>query len=170
MDIKPCLRRHLAKVRQISEAYLAAFHTPEQWTLQVHPEANHPLWFAGHIGMVDNFMIGRLSPEKAASVEAYAKLFGMGSRPSASAAEYPPPEEVVAFMRERRQTLLGIFDSLTEDDMARPTPAGTPDFMPDFASVFEAAAWHEALHAGQVSVARRSLGLPPLADAPRSSK
>ena len=38
--------------------------------------------------------------------------------------------------------------------------------LPDFAAVFETAIWHEGLHCGQITVARRALGFPPLVDAP----
>jgi hypothetical protein len=65
-------------------------------------------------------------------------------------------------MRERRQTLLETLEGLTDRDLAKKTPAGAPDFLPDVASVFELAIWHEGQHSGQVSVARRALGHKPL--------
>ena len=108
MDLKSRVRRQLLKVREVSETFLAAFHTPEQWTLKVHDKANHALWFAGHLGTVDNFMISLLAPEKAIAIEV--------------------------------------------------------------GSIFEMAVWHEALHAGQVTVARRALGVPPLVDVPPKSE
>ena len=86
----------------------------------------------------------------------------MGSQPTNNPADYPPVEEVIAFMRERRQTLLEVLDAASEDDLAKPAPEGAPDFLPDVASVFEMAAWHEGLHSGQLSVARRGLGNAPL--------
>jgi hypothetical protein len=36
----------------------------------------------------------------------------------------------------------------------------------DKAGVFSLVAWHEGLHAGQVSVSRRSLGQPPVMQGP----
>ena len=39
----------------------------------------------------------------------------------------------------------------------------------DVAGVFLLCAWHEGLHAGQVSVARRSLGQPPVMQGPPAS-
>lgn len=169
MDLNARLANQLKVVRGISEALLAVFRTPEEWTHQVHPHANHALWFAGHVGTVDNFMIARLDAAKLAEPSGYRERFGMGSRPTANPADYPPAEEVVKFMRERREVLLGILEGLNEGDLQKPAPAGTPEFMRDVASIFEAAAWHEALHAGQVTVARRSLGHPPMVDAPRDA-
>jgi hypothetical protein len=65
-------------------------------------------------------------------------------------------------MRDRRSALLAILETLDEEDLAKPTPEGSPDFLPDYGSVFEAAIWHEGLHSGQVSMVRKALGMPSL--------
>ena len=124
MDLKSRVERQLNKVREVTETFLSAFGTPEQWTLQVHDKANPPLWVAGHLGTVDNFMISLLAPEKAVAKAEYQAKFGMGSRPTSDPADYPPPEEVLAFMRERRRTVLEILAGLSDDDMSKPTPGG----------------------------------------------
>ncbi len=165
MDLKSRIERQLGKVREVSETMLKAFQAPRQWTHQVHPHANHALWFAGHMGTVDNFMISLLAPERSAMPDGYGEKFGMGSRPTSNPADYPDPAEVLQFMRERRKTMLEVLAGLSEEDLSKPTPDGTPDIMPDVGSIFEMAVWHEALHLGQVTVARRALGQPPLVDA-----
>lgn len=166
MDLKGRLQRQLTTIRQMSERFLSAFETPEQWTHQVHENANHPLWFAGHMGMVDDFMLSLLAADKAGVEDRYREKFGMGSRPTSDPADYPDPQEVLSFMRRQRENLLAVLAGLSDEDLSRPSPEGTPDFAPDVASVFETVVWHEALHAGQVTVARRALGFAPLADAP----
>jgi len=133
-------------------------------------QANHPLWFAGHVGMVDDFMLGLLAPDKAGVEDLYREKFGMGSRPTPDPEDYPEPDQVLSFMRGQREKLLEVLAGLTEEDLSRPSPEGTPDFAPDVASIFEAVVWHEALHAGQVTLARRALGFAPLADAPRDTQ
>jgi uncharacterized damage-inducible protein DinB len=170
MTLRLRLENQLKLIREVSEKLLAAFHTPQQWTYQVHEQANHALWFAGHIGTVDNFMIARFDPQKVKEPKGFLNKFSMGSRPSPNPADYPPAEAVLAFMRERRAALLSILAGLSEEDLLKPSPPGTPPFMPDLASIFEATVWHEALHAGQVTVARRALGHPPMADAPPKSE
>jgi hypothetical protein len=114
------------------------------------------------MGHTDNFFISILAPERARSDARLAAKFGVGSHPTGDPADYPPVEEVLAYMRERREVLLGVLDELTDDDLGRPTPEGAPEFLPDFGSVFETAIWHEGLHSGQLSVVRRSLGYSPL--------
>jgi uncharacterized damage-inducible protein DinB len=162
MQMKERFRRQLVAARETSERLLADFQTPEDWTRQVHPNCNHAMWFAGHMAQSDNFFISLLAPEKARELPEFGRLFGMGSQPSGNPSDYPPPHEVLAVMRERRAALLEILESLDQADFAKPMPKGTPDFLSDVASVFEMVVWHEGMHSGQLSVARRALGHQPL--------
>jgi uncharacterized damage-inducible protein DinB len=162
MQTKERFRRQLVAARDTSERLLTDFKTPEDWTRQVHPNCNHALWFAGHMTQSDNFFISLLAPEKARPLPEFSRLFGMGSQPTGDPTAYPPPDEVLAAMRERRAALLEILNSLDEEDFPKPMPKGTPDFLSDVASVFEMAVWHEGMHSGQLTVARRALGHQPL--------
>ncbi|MEK6237893.1 MAG: DinB family protein, partial [Planctomycetales bacterium] len=85
----------------------------------------------------------------------------MGSHPTTDVSAYPPVEEVLAHMRERRETLLKILDGLSEAELEQATPEGAPDFLGTFEAVFRMAGWHEGMHAGQLTIARRSLGHSP---------
>jgi hypothetical protein len=163
MDYKPRLKALLEQARQTSENMLASFKTPQDWTYQVHPNANHAMWFTGHMASADNFFVGIVAPDKATTLPpGYKEMFGMGSKPSSKSADYPPPEEVLKVFRDRRHALLAALDSLSEADLARKPPKEAPDFLNDLASVFEMAIWHEGLHTGQISIARRALGHAPL--------
>lgn len=170
MSMKKRLQGQLRHARGFSDGMLSSFTTPEQWTHQVHPAANHALWFAGHMGVVDNSMIRMLAPQRGEKRPEYQEKFGMGSTPSANPEDYPPVAEVLDYMRERRQTLLEVLDSLSDEDIDKPTPKGAPDFLPDVGSVFELVAWHEGLHSGQVTVARRALGNTPLSEQKQRAK
>lgn len=162
MEHKQRLKKQLLGVRQNSERLLADFRTPAEWTFQVHPACNHPLWFAGHMTTIDNFFLSLVAPEKVRPLPDFQSKFGMGSQPTSDPAAYPPPEEVLAAMRERRAALLDVLDGLSDEELSRKTPDGAPEFLPDVASVFELAVWHEGQHSGQLTVARRALGHPPL--------
>jgi uncharacterized damage-inducible protein DinB len=162
MQLKERLQRNLVNMRQNSERLLADFKTPEEWTFQVHPACNHALWFAGHMATIDNFFLSLVAPEKVKPLPDFQAKFGMGSQPTNDPAAYPGPEPVLATMRERRATLMEVLAGLNEDDLAKKTPPGAPEFLPDFGSVFELAIWHEGQHSGQLTVARRALGHKPL--------
>ena len=162
MTQKQRLQTQILKVREMTEAMLQAFQEPAQWTHQVHPCANHALWFAGHMGLTDNFFVTLADPTAGKEMPGFREKFGPGSTPTSDPADYPPVEEVLGYMRDRRAALLAALDAMSETDLAKSTPEGTPDMWPDYASVFEMCSWHEALHAGQMSVARRALGSDPL--------
>jgi uncharacterized damage-inducible protein DinB len=162
MALKERLLRQLKNTREMSERLLADFKTPAEWTFQVHPSCNHALWFAGHMATSDNFFLSLIAPEKKKEIPEFQTKFGMGSQPTNEPAAYPEPESVLATMRERRGMLLSTLEGMTDDDLAKKTPDGAPDFLPDVGSVFEVAIWHEGRHSGQLSVARRALGHKPL--------
>ena len=122
----------------------------------------HTMGPVGHMGTTDNFMLSLLRPDLCDTNEEYAGLFGLGSQPAGNLAEYPTVESVLAFMAERRERLIQALEEMTDEQLAEATPQGAPEFMPDNASVFETAVWHEGLHSGQLSLLRRSLGFDPL--------
>lgn len=162
MNQRDRLMSQLKQARQVSEGLFASFQKPEDWTYQVHPKANHPLWVAGHLSYADNFFISILEPSRVRPMDGFDKVFGMGSVPTGDPGVYPDPQDVLAYMRERRETLLDILANMPPERLDEPTAEGAPDFMPDVASVFETAIWHEGMHSGQVTVARRGLGHEPL--------
>jgi len=166
MSTKQRLKKQLLTAREYTRSLLTDLATPEQWTQQVHPEANHPLWFAGHMATADNFFLSTLAPDKVVKRPEFERAFGTGSRPTNNPADYPPPDEVLEVMDERRRALLDVLDHMEEPDFEKPLPKGAPDFLPDFGAVFEMAIWHEGMHSGQLSVARRAMGLKNSAHSP----
>lgn len=165
MKLADRIVRQLELIRDTSEKMLAAFQAPEDWTYQVAPGTNHALWFAGHMAVADNFFIGMIEPGRKISLDEFEAKFGMGSKPTSNADDYPPAAEVLDVMRERRAAVLDLLRRRSNDDLAKPMPVGTPDFWTDYGSVFEMLVWHEAMHLGQVSIVRRALGHSPLFDA-----
>jgi uncharacterized damage-inducible protein DinB len=162
MKLADRLLRQLKLVRDTSDKLLEAFQTPEDWTYQLAPGTNHALWFAGHMAATDNWLISIVAPERAKPMDDWNALFGTGSQPTSDPDNYPPPAEVLDAMRERRRVLIELLDGQTDKALARPTPEGTFDMCPDYGSLWETAIWHEALHAGQVTMVRRALGHAPL--------
>ena len=162
MKLADRLLRQLKQTRATSEKLLEAFQSPEDWTYQLAPGTNHALWFAGHMAVCDNLFIGIVTPERSNEMEEWDKLFGTGSQPTSDPENYPPPAEVLDAMRERRGVLIELLDGRSEKQLAKPTPEGTYDFLPDYGSIWEIANSHEAMHAGQLTMVRRALGHAPL--------
>ncbi len=162
MSLKQHLVKQLNLARGFTEQLFQQFQSPQEWTTQVFPGANHPLWVAGHLGFADNYALGLLAPEQVEEPDGYRELFGMGSQPQGDPGAYPPVEEVLGFARQRRQALLEALQGMEEEQLAQKLPEGAPEMLSTVADLFAFIAWHEGLHTGQVSVAHRSLGRKPL--------
>ena len=166
MDLKAHARHSLQNSRRIAEGVVAALKTPDDWFYQVHPQANHPLWIVGHLGWVDNRFVSRFRPQLAVDRPGWSDMFGMGSKITTDREAYPAPEEVVAYFRDRRVVLLKVLDEVSEAELNEPVPAanarGPLAGAPSVGHIFLFAAMHEGMHAGQLTVAHRGLGHPPL--------
>lgn len=149
-------------VRDMSENLLADFETPEQWTRQLAPGTNHALWFAGHMSMADNSIIGMIDADRTKPMEEWNSAFNMGSQPTNNPDDYPPPAEVLDQMRERRGVLLELLLGLSDEQLTAPSNAFESMGQKDLGGLLEMMVWHEALHAGQISSIRRSLGHDPI--------
>lgn len=162
MERKARLKMWLDFTRKRTEGWLEAFQSPADWVHQIFPDANHALWIIGHIGWVDNAFLGLIGcPEKRIDLGDMKTLFRIKSQPSGNAADYPDPATVLSMFRERRTGLLAELDRMNDADLDKPCGPGGPDVLTDVASVFQLCSVHEATHAGQLTMIRRSLGHGP---------
>jgi uncharacterized damage-inducible protein DinB len=161
MDLKQRILWQLQTIRQLNEQMLPAFASPQDWTQQIFPGANHALWIVGHLALVDNNVLGRFF-SKSLDKPAYSEKFGRGSKPSPNAADYPSPEDVLALFRERRSALVNSIEGFPTADFEKPVPPGLPPFVQNVGQMFAFVAVHEATHTGQLSMCRRALGHAPV--------
>ncbi len=154
--------------RNFFDLLLADFKTPEQWTHQVCPGGNHALWIVGHLANSDNAIVGMIAPEKKVEGPAFTAKFRAGTQPTGNPSDYPPAEEVLAYWRERRQALASVVEGLTDADLEKPLPQGSPlaARLPDAGGLVSFISFHEGMHAGQLTMARRALGFKPVVDVP----
>lgn len=166
MEIRDHARHALAFSRRLTSGLLASFKKPEDWVFQIHPKANHALWIAAHIALADNSFIGRFRPDQANKPQGWDELFWQSSEPKTDATLYPPADQVLAYFHERRLTLLQLIDEATDEQLSAPAPpAGAKSTLagaPNIAHSFIFISQHEALHAGQLTVAHRALGHAPI--------
>lgn len=133
----------------------------DKWCHCPIPGANHAMWIAGHLAHSDNFFVSSLAAQASKVPQAWDDLFGMGSKPQSDPAIYPQPAEMREIMAERREALLAWYRSLNEAKLIEPLPEDWRPFAPDFIGLAHSIAWHEGLHAGQLTVVRKGLGLAP---------
>lgn len=166
MDIKSHATSSLNLARRLTKNMLADFNTLNDWFYQAHEHANHALWIVGHLGLADNAFISKFRPKLASETDGWKEIFWFGSQPTNNPKDYPPIDEVLEYFDARRELLLQVLASLSMDELSQPAPpAGTQSPIagaPNIGQVFFFIAYHEGVHSGQLSIARRGLGHPPL--------
>jgi DinB family protein len=125
------------------------------------PNANHALWVLGHLAWCDDLFQSQLGGRKPVLDESWAKLFATGTKPTNNRNAYPPIEQIKAGLDRSRKALLEWLGSLDERTLATPLPDKWKEFAPTYGAVPGSCACHEGMHAGQLSVIRRGLGLAP---------
>lgn len=166
MDFKSHARHLLAAARQYTLRQLDQLTQPKHWIHRPAPEGNHALWIVGHLAIADNRFATRFREETHHIPAGYEGLFWIGTECHSSLLTYPPIREVRAYLDERRENLLQVLEVVTEEDLNAPLPAMDPASpmatAPNLGQYFLYGAAHEMIHAGQLSVCCRGLGLPPL--------
>ena len=166
MSAKAYAKQSLGMARMMTEGMIESLKSEDDWFYQAHPKANHPLWIIGHLGLADNAFAAKFRPEGDHKPDGWDELFWFGSEISSDRSKYPAPETVLAYFRERRENLLDVLDQASEEELSAAAPpaderspiAGAPDV----SQLFVFAAYHEGVHSGQLSVAHRGLGNPPM--------
>jgi hypothetical protein len=125
----------------------------------------HPLWVLGHLTMVEGMIPGVLFGDKNPVAE-WQKYFGESSEPVDNAGAYPPFAEVRAKYLELRERNLRLLESLSEEDLDKPTaapPKGREQEFATFGSSFLVLALHQTMHRGHVTDALRAAGRTTIA-------
>ncbi len=137
--------------------------TPDgMWCAQPVAGINHPLWLMGHVAWEDDDILVTLTGGASALPDGWKAMFGTGSKPSSSLNDYPPVSEVRRCFDMTRESLLAWYGGLDEATLASPLPDALQGTAESYAALAGTLAWHEGLHAGQLTVARKLMGLPPV--------
>jgi hypothetical protein len=150
----------IAMSRRVLETLLGTL-SDGQMLHQPTPGGNHALWVMGHLALTDDYFRVALGGGDHLVEEAWPELFGAGSAPGPEPSIYPTVDEVKRLFDESRRILLDWFDGLETAAFGQRSPEELRDFAPRVGDVLGSLAFHEALHTGQVTVVRRSLGMEP---------
>lgn len=134
----------------------------ENWCHQVTDGCNHPMWIVGHMAWTDDYFLQKLGGKPSALPADWGEKFGMGSKPSSDAGAYPPASEVREKFNNLRESLVAWYRGLSDEQLAAPLPEDLSGFAPNHAAWAGTMGWHEGLHTGQLTMARKSLGMTPL--------
>ena len=125
---------------------------------------NHPLWVLGHLtyseaDLTSAFIMGEANP-----LAEWKEIFGQGSQPVADASRYPTFGEVLAQFEQTRSRTLKLVDSLSDDDLDKPSkaPEEVRHYFGTIGQCLSGMLSHFTFHGGQVADARRAAGRKPL--------
>ncbi len=128
------------------------------------PTANgrcHPLWVLGHLtfieGAIRELLLGEVN-----LVERWQQYFSNGTEPVADADKYPPLSEIREKYLELRERNLKLLESLSEEELDRPTrtqPKGLESEFATYGKSFMTLALHQISHRSHLTDARRSAAL-----------
>ena len=155
--------------------------TTRQYVLQILGGVDESLWFrmptegvthvawqVGHM-TVAQYRLGivRLRPAVPEDARLFSvdmvnmmKLFGQGSTPVPDPAAYPPIEEIRRAFHASFEQMMTELPSYSEAQLEEPVLIAHPLFTKKIDSLWSCSR-HEAMHAGQIALLKRLLGLPP---------
>lgn len=127
---------------------------------------SHIAWQLGHLAMAEYGLTllrtrdRRLEDQQLISND-FMRCFKKGSEPVADSSVYPSPAQIRAVLQEVHQQALREVPTFSEALLSESLPAPTAVYPNKLGSILFCPI-HEMLHAGQIGVLRRQLGLAPL--------
>ncbi|MEX2026585.1 MAG: DinB family protein [Pirellulaceae bacterium] len=137
------------------------------WFAMPPQSPTHLAWQVGHVAMAQYglclFRIrGRQEIDTELMSSSFRKLFSKGSIPDADAGKYPPPVEIRAtFDRVYEQVMIEL-PQVSEAALSEPVDMPYVEGYPNKLGALLMCSHHEFLHAGQIGLIRRLLGMPPV--------
>ena len=147
--------------RNFTNTLLAAIPA-DKYCYQPIAGANHALWIMGHLASIDAALLQMCGGPADARLPTLQPIFFMQSQPLPEPASYPPIAEVRTWFEETREALLTWYRGQDEQQLLLALPEPVKGIAPDRLHLVPRLAVHEATHAGQLTVIRKSLGLAPV--------
>jgi uncharacterized damage-inducible protein DinB len=137
---------------------------PEEFQHRPCLGANSAAWIVGHLTSIDRGQLERLGVENLPEVPAGFKERFATTRAAATGtqADFGQPEDLIRLFDRHRDLLIDNVHRIPASDLAAPPAMPSPLFS-DRGESLLFLGMHTAMHMGQLTIIRRSLGRPPLA-------
>lgn len=136
--------------------------TDAEFAHQPVPGANCAAWVVGHLAVTARRTAERLgATDLPLLTESDVDRYSVTKRPAGAQTELGSKAQLLALFDECFEKLLGALPALPPEALAAP-PANRGPFAATFGEAVLFGALHVAMHAGQLSTVRRSLGKPPV--------
>lgn len=134
--------------------------TPAEYLHRPCVKANCAAWLLGHLALTDRRLLTLLGTEGPVLPDGFEKRFSRD--PGAPEADdFGDPSILLPIFNDHRTRLIAAVKAATPEMLAWPLEKAHPMFntIGEMAAFFSI---HTALHAGQITIVRRSLGRPPV--------
>ena len=149
----------LSSARDFTTALIDAFPV-ERYCWQAFANQNHLIWIVGHLACIDDdFLVG--AQVRSSRLGSFRQLFVAGSSPQPES-EYPEFNIIRDYFDVCRMEIITWFRSLSESQLIEVLPEQLQHIGIDPIDAIFGLAWHEGLHAGQITTLRKALGASPL--------
>ena len=134
---------------------------PADFDHQPLPGVNCATWILGHLVLVERKAVGMLGGKLDPLPEGFEARFATTGKPAGEQADTNDGPELLEDFYATRDALIAAVNAADDATLDAPHPRAGVLFKTagEFAAFM---AQHTAMHVGQVTVARRSLGYPPV--------
>lgn len=150
----------LAATQGMVDWFIADFSNAD-WLHRTDPKSNCAAWIIGHLILVDRRVLGRMGVSDLAPLpDGFEKRFGQKDDAPA-AREFGDVTILRPLFAATRGQLIEAAKKAPADVLEKPVDPPHPRFQTVW-QMIQFMGIHSAVHAGQISAIRRSLGRPPL--------
>lgn len=123
------------------------------------PSANHIAWQLGHLIASENALNNQVAPDSMPALpDGFAEKHSKETAGSDSPEDFCTKDEYLKLMDEQRAGTMALLDSLSEEDLQKPSPEKLQQFGATVGAVIAGQSAHWMMHAGQWVIVRRQLG------------
>lgn len=134
---------------------------PEEYTHRPAPKANCAAWLVGHLILTERQALKRMGvTDLPALPDGFEQRFARDDT-APFACDFGDPAALLPLFDQHRQRLIDAVKSAPPQQLAEPVEKPHPLFK-NTGEVAHFMAIHTTMHAGQVTIIRRSLGRPPI--------
>ena len=149
----------LTTAQSLLKRYVADL-TPDEYLHRPAPKANCTAWLIGHLTLSDRAVLKRLGAPLPELPEGFEHRFSRDEG-CPQAAEFGDVSKLMSLFDEHRSRLVATIRAAPPELLDKPLDKPHPMFS-NVGEVATFIALHGAMHAGQITIIRRSLGRPPI--------
>lgn len=121
--------------------------------------ANHIAWQLGHLIVAEHDLNNMVCPDSMPALpEGFVEKHSKETASSDDPAAFCTKDEYLACMAEQRAGTLALLDTLSDEDLQKPSPEHLQVFGGTVGAVIAGQSAHWMMHAGQWVIVRRQLG------------